>query len=193
MTNPDNSSFKFDTQIATESQSNKEKLAGLVKSLKEVVEYILKTSFAEDNSSLTEFKGILSTKLENSTLTSKDFYGKCGMLSDELEELLWKYGVSTRKTTSGDFDTSGHTYLSLSLIPQIVIEPSIGQFIEGHNYVFVGTREQLEDLVLHQTGEGKQFSIINTRSKNNPEEALRRIWGDKNIIYSITSEERERF
>ena len=120
-------------------------------------------------------------------IDSEFFYGKCGRLCGILTDKLQEENIPYTTMGSEDNDNNGHRYFRLDQFSEpIFVDPSIGQFIEGHNHVFVGTRRDLNSLILEQTGNGKPYRIINTRSKNNPEEALSRTWGNKgSTVYSF--------
>jgi len=151
-----------------------------IESLKSTIESVLRSpKFVNDSfsSSLTDSLSTNPMRV-GSNIDSNSLYGMCGTLSYELGVGLKDAGITTEQLISDDEDNNAHVYLATKETDQpIIIDPSIGQFIEGHNHIFVGTRQQLKDLVVNQTGEFGKYKITHTRSRNNPEEAYRRIWG----------------
>ena len=130
-----------------------------------------------------KFRGKISTSpyTTSSDISADMMFGMCGTLVSCIQIASADKNVNFDKSTSPREDTSGHAYLTTELRDgsELIIDPTIGQFIKGFNHVFIGTRKELQDLVVNQTGEGKKYQIINTRSRNSPEEAFLRIWGDK--------------
>ncbi len=117
-------------------------------------------------------------------LRSDDLYGQCGSFAEELQGGLVKEHLLADAVFSANRDSNGHVYLTTNVKDvEILIDPTIIQFLEGHKHVFVGTRNQLHKLVTEQTGEGKPYQIVHTKSRNNPEEAFQRIWGSKSRVY----------
>jgi len=158
-----------------------------IEHVKAVVEGVLQGSFGtETGTTASDFIGGLSTdpsKVDIS-VTSRSLYGRCGSFAYELQVNLSNKGMEVDIATSSSDDSNAHMYLIYGLEgkSEVIIDPSIGQFIEGHNNVFVGTRKQLRDIVLNQTGEGKKYRITHTRSKDNPQEAFERTWGRESEI-----------
>ena len=76
-------------------------------------------------------------------------------------------------------DGNAHVYVVIEdQTGEITVDAAISQFIFGFNRVFVGTRDELRQLVLDPN-----TVIINTRSRNNPPEAFQRTWGDNSRPY----------
>jgi len=108
-------------------------------------------------------------------LQPKDLFGHCSSLSSELQELLVSRGVHTKSSSSSNAHGNGHYFLqTLNTEPQLFIDPTIGQFIKNYPFIYVGTREELKEMVLN----AKKGGIVNTKSSRNPQEAFERIWGE---------------
>ncbi len=126
-------------------------------------------------------------------LREDNLYGRCGNASGELQSALEKLGFDSLFCLSGEFKSdgnltsNGHTYLVSTYgnhtegqENEVLIDITAGQFLldkDGKPHKpFVGTRSSLKQLVT--SGE---VTIVNTKSRNNPEEAFLRIWGDTSI------------
>lgn len=98
---------------------------------------------------------------------------KCSIMSLELQRCLDLTGVRTETHGSTySYDGAAHTFLSPTETPyDIIIDPSIGQFILGHNHVFVGTRDLLRSLVLETHPD--RFFEINWGTRSLPISQLR--------------------
>lgn len=106
-------------------------------------------------------------------------YGMCGTFASHLREVI-ENDLPVKTARAKHKDSNAHTYL---LIPgnspddDIIIDPTANQFIKDLKAVFIGTRKDLRELVLNS-------EIINTKSRNNPQEAFERTWGiTSNIVY----------
>lgn len=176
-----------------------------VANVKKVVEDVLKNSFGKNTvTAARRVQGRLSTepKQVSPTITEESFYSMCGTFSPELQKHLKERGLDTEQIESAREDRSSHIYLT-TLIDgiEVIIDPTIGQYLKGHNHVFVGTREQLRGLVINKTRKptemniqiikDKPYQIINTRSHNDPHEAFDRIWGEKSQAYGMISKPSE--
>ncbi len=99
-------------------------------------------------------------------------YGMCGTFAAHLRDII--EGELPIKTARAQHKSgNAHTYLLVlgnSPEDDIIIDPTANQFIKGLTTVFIGTRKKLQELVLNS-------EIINTRSRNNPQEAFERTWG----------------
>lgn len=100
-------------------------------------------------------------------------YGNCATFSSYLKDALQESEdpLQTAKTaTSNNEDSNLHTYL---VIPadkpedDIIIDATANQFLKGLEGIFVWTRRLLREIL-------SGFTIINTRSRKNPEEAFKR-------------------
>ncbi len=112
-------------------------------------------------------------------------YGRWATFSLELRELLsskqesWEGEVPVSTAMSHRQDGNRHTYL---VVPDpenaendIIIDPTASQFIGNLRGIFIWTRKMLRE-VLHRS------EIINTRSKNDPDEAFDRTRWEKSRI-----------
>ena len=117
-------------------------------------------------------------------LSSEDLYSLCGTLCEMLQKPLLDNGIQNEQCLSRNQDSNAHIYLVARVGKfEVLIDPSIGQFLENYNHVFIGTREQLRDLVLNQTGDRKPYKLINSKSKKNPLEMFERTWGSSSRVY----------
>jgi hypothetical protein len=57
----------------------------------------------------------------------------------------------------------------------VVIDPTLGQVLDGENYVFVGSKAELRDLVL-----GKASKLINT--SRTPSAKFEQMWGAETYV-----------
>lgn len=102
---------------------------------------------------LASFRGELSTKPEEvgKKVNQESLYEKCGIFSNELKRCLNQVGLNTKKVIN-----SKHIHLKASESNEdIAIDPVIGEYLEGHNNIFVGTYSQLKELILQYAREGK--------------------------------------
>lgn len=99
--------------------------------------------------------------------------GMCGETSLNLFEIIGKE-LPVKRMRAEHEDANMHIYLVISgnsPDEDIIIDPTANQFINGYQGMFIGTREDLRKLVLNS-------EIINTKSKDNPQEAFERTWGN---------------
>ncbi len=103
-----------------------------------------------------------------------DLIGMCGTITTNILCRL-DSKVPIKGAISSDKNSNGHTYLVANCEEEkdCVIDATIGQFVEGFEGPFFGTRQELKDLIF-----SPNTVLINTRSSNNPSEAFQRIWGD---------------
>lgn len=130
-----------------------------VAEVKEYVETALTTTFGIVRDGREEYvKGSMrgwigrlsiSPDAVDTTVTGDELRGKCDLLSEELRIALRKIDFTVELKHA-----RRHSYLTVfHKGHEIIIDPTIGQFIEGHNHVFVGTIHQLRDLPLSKIGE----------------------------------------
>lgn len=110
-----------------------------------------------DRIELEKFKGQLSTEPNRvgREINQESLSIKCEPFSVELQRCLKK--VKLDSTIVGNVE-----HLSLRTQGkegEIIIDPSIGQFLAGYNHVFVGTRDELRKIVL-EYAENKKLSIL---------------------------------
>lgn len=93
-------------------------------------------------------------------------FNQCRNISEPLQDILENSGVPAHLAVSrfilnnrvylnnrvDEFKaTSDHTYLIVDEKNEdILIDPTIGQFVLGHNHTFVGTRDSLRQIVFSQ-------------------------------------------
>jgi len=112
--------------------------------------------------------------------TSKILRGGCISSSNYLRKNLRKLGVGAELVSSATTYPE-HYYLQLYQdMTEVLIDPTIGQYLDGHNHVFVGTRRQLKDLVVNPTRDLKgQYNLINTVGISTTRVGFfEQLWGD---------------
>lgn len=148
----------------------------------EIDNFLQKDSLNTDNfDALTGLAGQLSTNPSkvSSNVNFDSTAGLCGTISWEIaKELRSKRKYRLTRSSSKNF--SNHRYLTTTtkLGNEVIVDATIGQFLEEHRHCFVGTREELREIFLTQIGPGKKYHLDHTRSKDNPEEAFNRIYGE---------------
>lgn len=98
------------------------------------------------------------------------------MCGDATRNLLKAIGneLPVVRMCSGHENANVHVYLVISggsPDDDIIIDPTASQFISGYNGIFIGTRNELRQLVF-------KSKIVNTKSADNPQEAFERTWGN---------------
>jgi len=129
--------------------------------------------------------GLLTTdpKKANPELSYTAFRGQCGNASNEIKYHMYNlHHVIVTEVASDDNlnDLAEHEYLTTpTLSGEVLIDPTIGQYIAGHNHIFVGTRKQLKKVVEKQTGKGKKYSLSPLARDRTPSELFLDIWGNR--------------
>lgn len=124
----------------------------------------------------------ISTEPGKTRLTSDELRGKCTQISSDLTRILQEdYSLDAHLSYSATHETS-HRYITVNRNGiELIVDPAIGQFIHGHEHVFVGTRAQLQQLVNNVvSGQSENFTIektLFTMKKFKPEEVFDAIWG----------------
>lgn len=160
------------------------------------LEDILQSSLGADNFRLDWYKGKLSTKPErvNPDVDRFKLSLMCGTLSRDLKGKLVQQGINAEVCCGDNVDPLDHFYISAKEgSDEVLVDPTIGQFIEGFNHVFVGSREKLRDLVLNQTGEGKKYKIVEIFDKYSPEEVFELVWGNQSIPMALRAKPPRKF
>jgi len=164
------------SQISSEHQR--------IEQVRSRVEEVLQMRFAQTSSDpgLLRVRGKLSTLPEvvDPDVRRALFVNRCDTFSLELADGLAQSGRMPQFATSNL--TEEHVYLlAQEGSTEVVIDPTIGQFVEGHNHVFVGTRAQLRDVVFKQTRwEGPYKLVMDSwRGKG---DFWRKKWGDTSAI-----------
>ena len=141
------------------------------------VEYALKNHFGRNTTDhVSKFTGILSTNpdVAKNAVNAVSLRSLCNQFSIELGRNLVSLGLEVEIHGSSYRDRSPHTYL---VVRNMLVDSTIGQFVEGYNHVFVGTRQQLKKLVVKQAGEGKQYKLQCVGLNETNEQFFERIWG----------------
>lgn len=119
--------------------------------------------FGTNDVALSSWIGKLSTnpQLVSPDVTYETLYDKCVDFSRELRRCLKQVGQPTQISTSAfDLYTEPHLYLTTTESGiEIIIDPTIGQFVQGYSHVFVGTRAELRDIVCRQTLPGGSYRL----------------------------------
>lgn len=118
---------------------------------------------------------------QQSRIRNGDTRGHCGEYSNSLKEVLNKlYPHLVVKLVAARTKDANHNYLIMMVNGQeIIIDPTVNQFLPDIVGVYIGTRERLKEFVLNP-----DTKIRGTRSSNNPPEAFSRIWGDESVWLS---------
>lgn len=119
--------------------------------IKGTVEYVLRNHVGNHYLGSSPFSRKLSTYPEHVDpfVNEHSLRNKCEVLSRELF-LYLPPNLAVDLSMSANTESSPkHFYLvSYSLEEEILIDPTLGQFLKGHNYVFIGTRMKLKQLIL---------------------------------------------
>lgn len=134
-----------------------------VEEVREVIERAL-IKFGDINRNglaerVKQWRGKLSVYPEkvHPDVTSSSMTNKCWDFSEELADILWREGFPVDLAISRK--KVAHTYILTSHKGhEIAIDPTIAQYIQGHNHVFVGTLDQLRRLA--QTKSQQVFEYI---------------------------------
>src|SRR3989344_5790172 len=140
------------------------------------VEYALKNLFGRNtDGTASKFIGMLSTSpdIVKNAVNADSLSFLCNQFSIELGRNLVSLGLEAEIHGSNYRDTAPHAYL---VVNGILVDSTIGQFVEGHNHVFVGTRQELRALVVKQTGEGKQYKLRYVKFDETNKQFFERIW-----------------
>jgi hypothetical protein len=157
--------------------------------LMEGVEFALQSYFGRQSDSwvLNRFVGKMSTlssEVHKDVVSWMTLSYNCGRFSAELKKCLLKLGIQTTMSSASN-DKPEHVYLVPDNIPyDIIIDPTIGQFIMGYDTVFVGTRDQLKNIVINQTGTDKQYKLRNYAGITDSEELFTIMWGNNSVPIS---------
>lgn len=141
--------------------------------LREAVETALQHFGTAERSAwlnVTRFRGKLSTDLGlvDPSVDRESLSYQCYTMSSEIKHYLELLG--TRITLHGSASSTGYPE-HIFLVPDdidsdVIVDPSLGQFIDGHNNVFVGKRDDLRQLVgVHL---GNEFFEINWGTQSLP-------------------------
>lgn len=119
--------------------------------LNEVLEDIFKNDFyaSTNNKFDQQFKGqlsLFSNKVGNQ-ISQENIAGKCIVFCTELLRCLSYRGISATRVSNNK--PKNHEYLILDVNGEnIIIDPTVVQWIPEHKHVFVGTRSELKQIIL---------------------------------------------
>src|ERR1041385_5456847 len=129
--------------------------AEVIERVRSQVEIALKEVGYAPTGRTAKFRGKLSTvpELVAAEVDYLFLDSECVDASVELADALIRIGLHTQPSSSTYFSHwNRHSYLlTEEQSVEIIIDPTIGQYIRGHNHTFVGTREQLREMVCQQT------------------------------------------
>jgi hypothetical protein len=134
-----------------------ENLLSIKKITKKVEKSLDHFGVGQINPDLTEFKGQLSTdpKKVGKKVNRETLIGKCQSFTEELQRYLALEGLNSRRVVNSWRD---HFFLKIiGKEGEIIIDPAIGQFLDGYNHIFIGTSENLEKAVLEYAKNEKLF------------------------------------
>lgn len=112
---------------------------------------------------------------------------QCGYISERLRTCLEDEGIESSRQRSAHLSQFDHAYLTTYVAGiEILIDPTIQQFIDGHTHVFVGTREQLKMLLKEKVGPGKPYRYTEEMIelvgiRKSAEEIFDIIWGNTSL------------
>lgn len=164
-----------------------------VAQFKDVVEVGLQHHFGRYGR-YSEFSGQLSVYPDRvgKIVTPDTLEFQCEDFSKELRRVEPKFGLKTHLSVSGA-NNGDHLYLipdeSYGL-PDVLIDLTVGQYVHGHNHAFVGSRSELKDIVVLQTGEKGPYELVEPSELVEPEEFelykeptkfFQRKWGNTSI------------
>lgn len=92
----------------------------------------------------------------------------------ELQKGLAHIGLETSLAR-----TELQTHLKAGMSSRVIIDPTIGQFLDGHNHVFVGTRSQLDQIARAYLYAGRFFgpALNSPLHPNDADMIIPRYWG----------------
>ena len=167
--------------------SNRESCLNYVKGC---VEKALATTIVRDDLYIDHLKGQMSVHPERvgPNVNAESLQMKCQPFSWALKEALVDFGLQVQVVSSGNRAIAEHVYLATGIDPnEVIIEPTIGQIILGHNHIFVGFRSDLRKIVVDKTGSPNSPYQIDplyaTYHQKHPEEIFRHFWGDKSRLF----------
>lgn len=187
---PQIDSWRDNPEFSRETDDTQVKIA----SFKDLVDVGLQEYFGR-NSRYAEYAGLLSVHPERvaETVTSETLEHQCDDFSREFQRIESDSGLMTQLAVS-DQGYDEHVYLvpdESHGLPDVIIDLTLGQYVRGHNHAFVGTRAELRDIVVHQTGEGKPYMLEEPSELLEPEEIalymepivfFQRKWGETSVI-----------
>jgi len=149
-----------DPRISGPLPPNELRVEAAVRQMRDAVETALRGP-GDPDSTISDLVSQLSVSPERPApnLDPDSLNALCGSIDQELLRRLKTQGNSTADiycSTNSDL----HAYL-LDVVDgvEILVDPTIGQYVVGYNHVFVGTREQLRDIVVNQTGPNKPYKL----------------------------------
>lgn len=165
-----------------------------IASFRDIVEVGLQEHFGRDGK-YSEYAGKMSIHPDRvgSDVTSEALEFRCEDFSHEFRHVGKKLGLDIHLAMT-DQGHDEHVYLvpdESHGLSDVVVDLTVGQYVEGHNNVFVGSREALRDIVVLQAGPGKQYALVEPSELIEPEEIelyreptkfFQRKWGNGSIV-----------
>ena len=151
-----------------------------VESWQVLTETALQQEFGKTNESLAFIAGKLSIMPDSvhPNINKRSLLWECVDFSFELQASFSRIGVASevQGSSSNQVDAM-HVYVTPRDNPHdIIIDPTIGQIIQGYNHVFVGTRPQLRNLLYAQMNDDAQYGLTGYYD-DNFEVMYRNLWG----------------
>jgi hypothetical protein len=169
-----------------------------VSEIKEAVEEILQNKLGNNSlANFDKYRGKITAypyNLDDETREEIDNFGIAGFFwcravcNDLLPELQKVFPPETvHRVFSANPELPAHYYLIVNKNEEeVIIDPTIGQFLDGHNFVFVGTREQLrERFFSHQyefTDTAEFYRTDRSDHKRDDEELFLYLYGNSSKI-----------
>jgi hypothetical protein len=151
-----------------------------VESWRSLTETALQQEFGRSDETLAIFRGKLSTCPEfvHPDVNERSLLFECVDFSYELQASFSRIGVATEVQGSNvNPDGARHAYVTpISNERDIIIDPTMGQILHGHNHVFVGTRPQLRNFVYAQMRSDAQYRIDSFYGSDR-ERMFEELWG----------------
>lgn len=93
-------------------------------------------------------------------ISSSSLHKMCGPFSEELFFALNQAGI-TKRLQARMADGLHHTFVK-AMDNRVLIDPTLGQFVQDFRHIFVGSREQLYDLVKAAIAGERGLAITDT-------------------------------
>lgn len=159
-----------------------------VTQVRNAVESILRMPILWDEQTfLKTNEGMLSTAPDrvNPEVGFGTFNGHCIASSNEINLFLrlknFKSNVCYAKTKAKE--PYNHVYIVVDTDDgEVIVEPTLGQFLLGYNNIFVGSRDDLRNLVVGETGKNGPYNLrseVMFLSRNHTFDV---IWGKESTI-----------
>lgn len=77
-----------------------------------------------------------------------------------------------------------HEYLIIFLVEEepILIDPTLGQYVEGYDDLFVGTRDELKKIIMDKNTKIIHTSRLEEDTPKNRENFFNHVWGNESVV-----------